>query len=143
MAAPRLACLTLLLPLLAACAQPRPATVAAGDCPAGAAPATEFQLFFGRAKPGGLVSDAEWQAFLDEVLTPAFPEGLTVLDAEGRWLDPDLGRPIAEPSKLVVIFAFDPAADAAKVRSATARYKTDFQQQAVLVTARSGCFALH
>ena len=69
--------------------------------------------------------------------------GENVLDAEGRWLDPYLGRPIAEPSKLVVIFAFDPAADAARLRSVTARYKADFQQQAVLVTARPGCFALH
>lgn len=135
-------CWVVLLPLLAACAQSRPPAGAAQACAAGASPATEYQLFFGRAKPGGLVSEAEWQGFVDGVLTPAFPDGLTVLDAEGRWLDPDLGRSIAEPSKVVVVFAFDPA-DAAKVAAVTARYKSDFQQQAVLVTARPGCFALH
>ena len=34
------------------------------------------RLFFGRAIPGGgLVSEAEWTAFLAEVVTPASPTG--------------------------------------------------------------------
>src|SRR5438093_13284508 len=43
-------------------------------------------LYFGRNRPdGGSVSDVEWQAFLDEVVTPRFPAGLTVVEAMGPW----------------------------------------------------------
>lgn len=46
------------------------------------------RLFLGRQIPGGgMVSDADWTAFLAEVVTPRFPEGLTVWRAEGQWLD--------------------------------------------------------
>src|SRR5262249_4797549 len=35
------------------------------------------RLYFGRAIPGGgSVSDAAWTKFLEEVVTPRFPEGL-------------------------------------------------------------------
>jgi hypothetical protein len=47
------------------------------------------RLFFGRNIPaGGTVSDSAWTAFLAEVVTPRFPNGLTILRSEGHWLDP-------------------------------------------------------
>lgn len=135
--------LLLSLLLLAGCApahRPPPAAAQPVCAPPGE-PGTEIQLFFGRAKPGGLVSEDEWLAFLDEVVTPAFPDGLTALDAEGRWLDPQAGRTIAEPSKIVVLYVFDRAAAEPLVARIAASYRERFQQQSVLTSERPACIA--
>jgi Protein of unknown function (DUF3574) len=44
------------------------------------------RLFCGRSIPGGgEVSDAEIEMFVDEVVTPRFPEGFTMWTATGSW----------------------------------------------------------
>ena len=44
------------------------------------------QMYLGRAIPGGgAVDDAAFAQFLDEVVTPRFPGGYTVLDSQSRW----------------------------------------------------------
>lgn len=90
------------------------------------------RLFFGRAIPGGgAVSDSEWSAFLEEIVTPAFPGGLTVWRADGQWLD-EQGRIVREPVMVVeVIHEADPATEAAIVRVAD-EYRRRFRQEAVL-----------
>ena len=61
------------------------------------------ELYFGRNIPsGGTVSDADWQKFVDEVVTPRFPDGLTVLDADGQWRGKD-GSIAREESKVIVL----------------------------------------
>ncbi|MGH7544329.1 MAG: DUF3574 domain-containing protein, partial [Gemmatimonadota bacterium] len=61
------------------------------------------RLVFGRAIPeGGSVSDEDWRAFLEEVVTPKFPEGLTVWRAEGQWTDPR-GVLVEEPVLVIEI----------------------------------------
>ncbi|MGH6636071.1 MAG: DUF3574 domain-containing protein, partial [Gammaproteobacteria bacterium] len=40
---------------------------------------------FGTAKPGGSVTSQEWQEFMNQVVTPHFPEGLTSWEASGQW----------------------------------------------------------
>jgi len=46
------------------------------------------ELFFGSLKPNKThVTDAEFQAFLQDVITPRFPEGLTLLTGRGQFLD--------------------------------------------------------
>jgi hypothetical protein len=60
------------------------------DCPAGHEARTTARLFFGRnigGAPG--VSDADFTKFLDEEVTPRFPDGLTVIDGGGQWRGPD------------------------------------------------------
>src|SRR5688500_17329335 len=42
-------------------------------------------LYFGLARPSGVVSDANWQSFLRDEITPRFPDGLTVWEADGQW----------------------------------------------------------
>ena len=112
--------------------------LASGACatrPTGPPPDPEIvadRLFFGRAIPGGgAVSDTEWRAFLEEVVTPAFPGGLTVWRADGQWLD-EQGRIVREPVMVVeVIHETGPAAEAAIVRVAD-EYRRRFHQEAVL-----------
>lgn len=46
------------------------------------------ELYFGLSKPGGkVVSEGEWQQFLNGVITPKFREGLTVMNANGQYLN--------------------------------------------------------
>lgn len=98
-----------------------------------------FELYFGRDKPGGEVTDAEWQVFLDELLSARFPDGLTVVDAAGRWRDPRTGKAIGERSKLVLITVPDAAAARPGIEAAVADYRRRFDQHSVLRVERSVC----
>jgi hypothetical protein len=118
---------------LAACAPQAP------SCAPPAVAATGFEVYFGRDKPGGEVTDTEWQAFLNEILSPRFPDGLTVLDAEGRWRDPRTGRGLGERTKLVLIVAPDGAAARQAVDAVAADYRRRFDQHTVLRVERPVC----
>ena len=61
------------------------------------------ELFFGMDRADGAdVTDTEWQTFVDEVVTPRFPAGLTVLSASGQWRDSS-GAVIQENSRVIVL----------------------------------------
>ena len=46
------------------------------------------ELYFGTARQDiAPVSDAEWGYFLDFVITKRFPEGLTIITADGQFQD--------------------------------------------------------
>lgn len=60
------------------------------------------ELFFGTAKPNGAVTDEEFAIFVDEVVTPLFPDGLTVLKADGQFRGAD-GVTIKERSFVLVL----------------------------------------
>ncbi|MFD7069393.1 DUF3574 domain-containing protein [Streptomyces sp. NPDC059913] len=49
----------------------------------------ETRLLFGTERPGGgpAVTDRQFMAFIDEEVTPRFPDGLTVQDGRGQWRD--------------------------------------------------------
>ena len=124
--------------------RPRTLAVAAtvivlGSCAARQAvppaePATTVadRLFLGREIPGGgTVSDAEWAAFVEAVVTPRFPEGFTVWRADGQWLDAQ-GLTIHEPVMVIeVIHPPGTEADAAIAEIAN-EYRRRFRQEAVL-----------
>lgn len=123
--------------LLAGCAAPAERT----RClpPAEAAPMIE--LFFGRGLPDGAeVSEAAWRGFVDEVVTPRFPDGLSVLDAAGQYRAGDAIQ--RERSKLLVIVAPDPRDLEARLDAVIAAYKAQFRQQAVLRVDGTACVAL-
>ena len=83
-------------------------------------------LYFGRNTPGGTeLSDSAWQQFVDEVVTPRFPAGLTIWDAAGQWRGAS-GRVERERSKvLTLLHAGDISAEHA-VAEAIAEYKQRF-----------------
>ncbi len=90
------------------------------------------RLFFGRNVPGGgTVSDSAFAAFVDEVVTPRFPAGLTLFRADGQWRGAS-GRVEREPSMVVeVVHPAGPAAEA-DLREIADEYKRRFRQEAVL-----------
>ena len=90
------------------------------------------QLFFGRNMDGKLaVSDSLWSHFLTEVVTPRFPDGLTVFHAAGQWRGAD-GRIEREASYVLeLVHAPSTAADS-NIVFIISEYKRRFQQEAVL-----------
>ncbi|MFD8939004.1 DUF3574 domain-containing protein [Streptomyces sp. NPDC059578] len=49
----------------------------------------ETRLFFGTERPDGgpAVTDREFSRFVDQEVTPGFPDGLTVQEGRGQWRD--------------------------------------------------------
>src|SRR6185295_15467302 len=65
------------------------------------------ELYFGMSKrSGGEVSESEWTAFVDSLVTPRFPDGLTVTDGRGQWRYEN-GRIGRERTKIIIII-YDP-----------------------------------
>ena len=120
--------------LLSGCASLAPAT-----CPAGQSHGRTAQLFFGRDIGDQVgVSDADFARFVDEELTPRFPDGLTVLDAAGQWRGASgvIGR---EPSKVVILVLPGRAGGEDQIEAVRAAYKARFSQEAVLIVTQPAC----
>ncbi len=111
-----------------------PLLCAAAPCPVGQ-PSYWLQLFFGRSA----VSDAEWQDFVENNITPAFPDGFTIVDGKGAWRAPGSVRTLSESSEVLLIEA--PATPDVLVRVETLieAYKQRFHQQSVGLTVEEVC----
>ncbi len=100
----------------------------------GAAPFVRTELFFGARKPDGTeVSESEWDDFLDKVITPEFPDGLTVLTGMGQFRGSD-GIAIEEKGTVLILLyprraRKESSKRIEKIRTA---YKRKFRQQSVL-----------
>lgn len=108
-------------------------------CTGGLRPVTTAELFFGRNigdAPG--VSDADWRAFVDQEVTPRFPDGLTVIDAAGQWRGPG-GSVIREPSKVLLVVLSGEHGERDRLDAIRAAYKVRFRQDAVMLLERQGC----
>jgi hypothetical protein len=109
-------------------------------CGPGGQPELVAELVFGRNIGDSLgVSDADWNRFLDEEVTPRFPDGLTVLGASGQWRDTERGNIVQEPSKVLVLVLGDEERDKPRIAEIATAYKTRFQQQGVLTMLRPAC----
>lgn len=96
-------------------------------------------LYFGRSEPsGGVVADGEWKRFLDDVVTPRFPDGLTVFDATGQWRGKS-GVLVQERSVVVTILHAPDEASTSAVREIAAEYRRRFGQEAVLRERTATC----
>jgi hypothetical protein len=127
--------------LLSACAQtsaPAQPPQVAVTCAAPLKPALELNLYFGRDRPGGMVSEAEWTTFLAQEVTPRFPDGLSVINVAGQ--SRGASGPIErERAKLLVIVVFDAPAHQPKVVAIVDAYIRRFSQNSVLRTEKAVC----
>jgi hypothetical protein len=100
----------------------------------GCAPASQLnRLYFGMNKPsGGMVSEQEFSRFLEQEISPRFPEGLTLFEAKGQWLN-GKGRIEQENSRVVEIVCDDTPENQDKVAVIAAKYKSLFAQEAVMM----------
>lgn len=90
------------------------------------------ELYFGRSQPGGrVVSEEQWQEFLDTQITPRFPDGLTVIDAYGQFLNSS-GNIIAEQTKVLILIYPNSQDKEKAIQEIINLYKAQFQQESVL-----------
>jgi hypothetical protein len=119
--------------VIAGCAgRASPSTSPSPTCAIGDTALVREVLYFGRNRPGGgTVTDEEWQGFLDQVLTPRFPAGLTVVAATGQWKGKS-GLVEQERSEVVTVFHSGDEAARRAVMEVVVEYKRRFRQDAVL-----------
>ena len=90
------------------------------------------EVFFGLSRPDGpMITNTEWQAFVNEVVTPKFPAGLTIVDSAGQWRNAN-GRIEQEPSKMLVLLHPQSPTIDAQIDEIRALYRQRFNQEAVM-----------
>jgi hypothetical protein len=98
------------------------------------------ELTFGRRIVGHIaVSETQWIQFIDNEITPRFPDGLTVYDAAGQWRDPVSKKIVRELSKVVLIVLPGNAEDLTRLNELAEIYKRRFKQQSVGMILRPAC----
>lgn len=140
------ACLTLARPgvalaalTLASCATVADTFAEKDACPAGQDRLRTAQLFFGRNRgQTPAVSEADFRKFVDDELTPRFPDGLTVIDGGGQWRGPE-NQLIREASKVVMIVLPPRGQASDRLQAVRAAYKARFQQDSVLLITQPAC----
>jgi hypothetical protein len=117
---------------LNACATGQKAAPGAAVQLSGVQSVVDDKLLFGRSIPtGGTVPDSSWNNFMNEIVSPRFPAGLTVFHAQGQWLDPR-GTSVHEEVMVVeVVHPRGEPADSVFARVAN-EYRVRFHQDAVL-----------
>ena len=93
------------------------------------------ELYFGVGTEGdaaSAISEARWQAFLDQEVTPRFPDGLTVFDAYGQWRFRGETSPQRQRSKVLVILHEDTPRRRADIEAIRRAWKQATQHQSVL-----------
>lgn len=110
------------------------------QCGAGYTSQLRTTLYFGTARPKGTVSELEWQLFMRDEVTPRFPDGLTVWNAEGQWRAPS-GNTEHEHTKILLLVHQDTPAAREAIKALIARYRKAFDQQSVLWETSKVCVA--
>ncbi|MCE7010623.1 DUF3574 domain-containing protein [Kibdelosporangium philippinense] len=86
------------------------------------------ELYFGGSKPdGSVITPTDFELFVDKEVTPAFPDGLTWLEAHGQWMG-------GKEDSYVLILLYLPTKRSANrdIEEIRTDYKKQFQQQSVL-----------
>jgi hypothetical protein len=91
------------------------------------------ELYFGTGRPdGSVVSDEEFMQFVDQQVTPRFPDGLTLLAGYGQFRN-SAGIINKEKSLVLILFYPPQMRDASKlIQQIRETYKAMFQQESVL-----------
>jgi hypothetical protein len=110
-------------------------------CRSGEQRSVQDTLFFGADKPDGVVTPDDWSRFLDETVTPRFPQGLSVWQAAGQWRS-ESGRIVHEASRILDLVHPDDETSERAVLEIAATYKTRFHQEAVLRVRTPTCVSL-
>jgi hypothetical protein len=102
------------------------------SCSTGSALMARLELLFGMSRHDAEeISDAEWQGFVDQEVTPRFPDGLTIVQAYGQWRN-RTGAVAKENSRVLMIW-YQPKPDSdARIEAIRDAYKARFKQESVM-----------
>jgi len=97
-------------------------------------PFIRTELFFGRnIAGGGEVSKQDFNKFLEEFITPRFPDGLTVLNGRGQFLNSSGDVERERTILLILLYPVSARKEKhTKIEEIRDEYKSRFQQQSVL-----------
>ena len=98
------------------------------------------QLFLGRKAADWPVTEPELRRFVDQEITPRFPDGVTVLDGGGQWSGPQ-DQMMRDAAKVVMIILPAKGDILAKIDAVRAAYQTQFKQETVLQVTQPACVA--
>lgn len=95
---------------------------------------TVSRIYCGMSRPNGdSVTSDDMQTFIRDTLSESFPDGYTVLYAQGGWRDLATGHTISEPSAIIEVA--HGSQDRSRVLDVARAYKAQFGQQAVMVAS--------
>ena len=122
---------------LAACVE-----VSTSECEDGGELWMEYQLYMGRGDGDvEVVSDDDWAGFLADIITPRFPDGLSVIDVAGQGTTAD-GTVEHERTKMLLVLAPPGDEDALnRINEIGTEYKQRFDQNSVLRVVTEACIA--
>jgi len=104
-----------------------------------------YELYFGRSVPDNAVpgnkevTDRDWSGFVEQVITTNLPNGYTVLDATGAWMNPRTQRTVREATKVLQVALPDTPDGLAAIARIRTAYQTQFHQQLVGMTTHTVC----
>jgi hypothetical protein len=102
-------------------------------------PFARTELFFGLSKSNGsVITEKQFQRFLDQKVTPRFPDGLTVLSGQGQFQNSS-GTIDKEGSKLLILLYPFSLAKSRAIEEIRRDYKKIFQQESVLRVDKQSC----
>jgi len=143
----RAALLSLLAPL-GACQMPHGTSVGLDCSTLGGKPLLSANLYFGRDKDGEEtpkpdggtpIPEAEWRQFLKDEVTPRFPDGFTVFDSYGQWLNPNTGIVTRQRSAVINLVVPDSPDTIRKLHELAEYYKQKFHHISVGISLTPAC----
>lgn len=115
------------------------AVLAADECKDPAHFMARVELLFGTTRADGqALSDEEWCRFVDQEVTPRFPEGLTEIAGRGQWRRPD-GQIRQEPARVLLICYTRSSHSDADIDAIRGHFKQRFQQLSVMRVDGTDC----
>jgi hypothetical protein len=99
----------------------------------GAMPFVRSELYFGTARPDGVVTEVEFREFVDQHVTPRFPDGLTLIKGDGQFRS-EGSLVIKEQSFVLILFYPYGTRDEClrRIERIRSLYKQEFDQQSVV-----------
>jgi hypothetical protein len=99
-----------------------------------------YELYFSIIVNGGhKLTEKEWNQFRDKVITANLPEGYTVVDGNGAWMNPDTHLTNTEAMKLLIAAEPDTPASLAAIQRVRVAYEKTYNQKSVGITTHTGC----
>jgi len=108
-------------------------------CPPGSVRWVRSELFMGLVRSdGALVSEQAFAEFVDRTVTPALPDGFTLLTGRGQYRDAH-GKLVREPSHVLIVLHHGEPSTERALEQVRTTYKRSFAQQSVLRTDAASC----
>lgn len=96
----------------------------------------ETKIYLGLSKPGGAaVSKRQWDRFVADNFVISFPQGFTIIETTGYWQDRKTKATEYENGRQVIILHEATTANETAVNHIAERYRSQFDQQSVLISS--------